>query len=202
MPDMEGRNRRLDFRQDDVLRMKEALLSDEQYEIEKNRMGIISGTSKKLQKLTGSSSLHEGGGSAHLNPEVAQALEMLDAKLNYVIGLNVLEHTDHADLEERLVNMSATGMRFTSKVFCKKGDHLKITMSLPLASPVLLELLTEVVYINVKDGRTQLGVVFIYRCEEEENHVVKYIFKRQRETIRMSFREKTRHSRLNDEDLV
>jgi len=201
MPDMEGRNRRLDFRQDDVLRMKEVLLSDEQHEIEKNRMGVISGTSKKMQRLAGNSSLHEGS-SAHVSPEVAQALEMLDAKLNYVIGLNVLEHTDHADLEERLVNMSATGMRFTSKVHCKKGDHLKITMSLPLASPVLLELLSEVVYISVKDGRTQLGVVFVYRCEEEENNVVKYIFKRQRETIRMSFREKTRHSRLNDEDLV
>jgi hypothetical protein len=185
-----------------MLRMKEELLSKDQYELEMNRVGIISGPSNMLQSLSGGASLHEGVGLTHGNPEVSKALELLDAKLNYVIGMSVLQKTDDADLKERLVNMSATGMRFTTKEFCKKGEHLKITMSLPLSPPVLLELVAEVVYIKVRDGRTQVGVAFIFRCEEEEDSVIRYIFKRQRETIRMKYREKVRHSRLNDEDLV
>ncbi len=202
MADKEGRNRRLDFRQDDMIRMNEELLTKEEYDIEVNRVGILSGQSNLLHSLSGGGSAHEISSAAHLNPEVSRALELLDAKLNYVIGMNVMQQTDHTDMKERFVNMSATGMRFTSSVFCKKGEHLKITMSLPLSPPVLLELLAEVVYIKVTNGRTQLGVAFMFRCEEEEDSVVRYIFKRQRETIRMKYREKTRHSRLDDEDLV
>ena len=116
--------------------------------------------------------------------------------------MNVLQQTNHEDLEERLVNMSATGMRFTSSELCKKGEHLKITMSLPLSPPVFLELLAEVVYISVEEGRTQLGVTFTFRCEQEEDAMTRYIFKRQRETIRMKYREKVRYSRLKDKDLI
>jgi len=204
----EDRNRRLDFRQDDMLRMREVLLTKDEYSIEVNRVGISSNQSSLLHGMSSGAYGHEISSAAHLSPEVSKALELLDAKLNYVIGLNALQQVDHADLEERFVNMSATGMRFTSSVYCKKGEHLKITMSLPLSTPVLLEVLAEVVDVKkVAKGKTELGVAFRFRCEEEEDNVVRYIFKRQRENIRMKYREKdrerigyTRYTRLDDED--
>jgi len=204
----EDRNRRLDFRQDDIIRMNEVLLTNDEYEIELNRVGVISDQSSLLHSLSsGGTSGHEISSAAHLSPEVTQALELLDAKLNYVIGMNVLQQTDHSDMKEYFVNMSATGMRFNSNIYCKRGEHLKITMSLPLAPPMLLEVLAEVVDAKkVAKGQTQLGVAFMFRCEEEEDSVVRYIFKRQRETIRMKYREKSRsrvrYTRLDEDDLV
>jgi len=182
MPDQKGRNRRSDFRQDDMLRMKEVVLSKDQFELELNRASPVSDKSSLQKRLAGN--------DAAVNPEVSKALELLDAKLNYVIEMNMLQQqSNQIEMEERLVNISATGMRFTTSEPCRKGDHLKITMSLPVSSPpIMLELLARVVYINEKNGRVQLGASFIFRSGKEEEALVGYIFKRQREMLRMKGR--------------
>jgi len=195
MLNKEKRNQRLDFRQDDMLRMHDMLLSREQYEAEKNRTGIHSQQPGLLQSLAGNDALSDGGGQAHLNPDVAKALELLEVKLNYLIGMNMLQQQDCADLTERPVNMSVSGMRFTTDGCYKVGDKLKITLSLPVFPPVILDILSRVVHVKVKPGgRTQLGVTYIYRCEEEEEIVTRYIFKRHRESIRMKYRQRAKNA--------
>jgi len=194
MPDKEIRNQRLDFRQEDVLRINDVLLSDEQYEAEKNRTGIRPHQPGLLQSLAGDDALSaEGGCQAHLNPEVAKAMELLEVKLNYLIGLNMQQQPDHADLTERTVNMSVSGMGFTTDTHYKVGDYLKITLSLPVSPPVILDILARTVRVEaMPGGGAKLGVSFIYRCEKEEDIVTKYIFRRHRESIRMKCRQRTR----------
>ena len=206
MAHKEDRNRRLDFRQDDMISMKEVLLTEDEYEIESNRVGTLSNQSGLLNSLSGGYG-HDVTSAAQLSPEVARALELLDAKLNYVIGMNAMQQVDHTELKEHFVNMSATGMRFTSSLYCKKGEYLKLTMSLPLSPPVLLDVLVEVVDSRkAAKGKNELGVAFRFRCAEEEDSVVRYIFKRQRETIRMKYRDqerqRVRYTRLDEDDLV
>ena len=197
----EGQNRRLDFRQDDILHMKAEVLSEDQIKIEKKRSGVQQ--AGLLQSLVSHDPLFEASRYGALDPDVSTALEILDEKLNYLIGMNVIQQTDCSDLEEHLVNMSTSGMRFTMYGQCKVDDWLKITLKLPLFPPVILELLAKVMHVKTKPrNQVQIGVAFSYRSEDEEGAVTTYIFKRHREAIRMKYRERGRYSRLQDSDLV
>jgi len=190
MPESKSVNQRLDFRQDDVIRMKAVRLTPEQYEAEIHRTGIRSLQSGMLRQLAGCDGTGETFGQQGVNPEVARALGTLEAKLNYLIGVNLLQQTDLSELEDHLVNISTTGMRFSSDVRYKKGDHVLITVSLPVFPPVVMDLLARVVHVrNVDGGEFQTGVSFIYRSEEAEDTVTQYIFRRHREMIRLKYRQ-------------
>ena len=184
----EGRSRREAFRQDELLAMKEEMLTPEQFEAELNGTGIVSQHTGLEQALISNDSfLERSGGNSKTDPEVAAALEALEMKLNYLISMN-LEKSSDSDYEQRLVNLSATGIGFVTQLPCNQGDRLKVKMSLPMFPPVRLELLGEVMSVSSADdkqGGYRIGVSFIYRCAQEEEAIVKYLFKRQRERIRI-----------------
>ena len=185
----EGRNRREAFRQDELLPMREEPLTPEQFEEEMNRTGIITQNAGLMEELINSDSMWERGNSQRIDPEIAAALGALELKLNYLIAMN-LEKGGEAEYEQRLVNLSATGIGFATQAKYDKGDRLKIRLNLPMFPPVRLELLGEVVSATPEDGQegsTRVGVSFVYRCAQEEDAVVKYLFKRQRERIRTKY---------------
>ncbi len=198
---VDARNQRLDFRQDDVIRMKDARLTEDQFETEMGRTGFHYQSPCLMQGTMGDDGVLEA--SRLLNPDMARMLGMLEAKLNYLIGMNVMRQVELPDLEERPVNISITGMRFASGREYKAGDRVKLTLSLPFFPPVVVDLLARVVYVNPHGkGRSQVGVSFIYRSEEEEEVITHYIFKRHREAIRMKYRQRLRYSRLGNEELT
>jgi len=206
MPEEEGSNRRLDFRQDDMISMKVERLSQEDWDAEMHHSGMHSQQNALLQHLVDSEAFPEGG-SNHVNPVVAKALEVLETKLNYLIGLNIQQDSNRTDLEERLVNMSVSGMRFTAEGRYHIDDLLRITLSLPLFPPIVLELLAKVVHVQSQShNRTLVGMKFSYRCEDEEEAVTEYIFKRHRGKIRLKYCQKNRRrqhlTRLDDHELV
>ncbi|ATX78574.1 PilZ domain-containing protein [Mariprofundus aestuarium] len=174
------RNHRETFRQDEVLAIKEELLTPEQFSLEMNKVGTVSQNSRLAQELLNHDS------QENLSPEVAGALEALDLKLNFLISLQ-MEKSDDAEHDQRLVSLSSTGIGFSTQERFKKGDHLKIKMNLPMFPPVKLELIGEVVAISSRGksrSETWIGVSFLHRCKEDEEIIVKYLFKRQREKLR------------------
>ena len=185
----EGQSRREAFRQDELLPMREEMLTPEQFEAELNRTGIATQNSGLMEDLVNSDVMRDREGSLKINPEIATALEALELKLNYLIAMN-LEKTGEAKYEQRLVNLSATGIGFTTTLPCNKGDHIMIRLNLPMFPPVRLDLLGEVMSVAAKQGKqggTRIGVSFIYRCAQEEEAVVRYLFKRQRERLRTKY---------------
>lgn len=204
MPDSQSENQRLDFRQDDVIRMKAVRLQPEQYEAEMHRTGVRGMQPGMLQQLAGCEG--EGYNQPGVSPDMARMLGMLEAKLNYLIGVNLLQQTDLSELEDQLVNISTTGMRFTSDERYKQGDHVLITVHLPVFPPVVLDLLARVVHSQAAGkGKYHTGVSFIYRSEEEEDTVTRYIFKRHREMIRVKYRQGRQRNQLTrviDGDLI
>ena len=196
MSNDEGRDHRRTFRQDEVLAMKEELLTPEQFDCEMNTTGIVSQQTNMMQEFLN----HDAASNLHgssLSSEVTGALETLEHKLNFLITLQ-LEKEDKTEYDQRLVNLSATGMGFSTQKQCKKGDKLKITVNLPLFPPVKLELLGEVVSISPKNKHQSgpwIGISFLFRCEQEEEIIIKYLFKRQRERIRAKYT----HKLIDDE---
>jgi len=186
----EGRSRREAFRQDELLPMREEMLTPEQFEAEMNRTGIVAQNAGLMEELINSDAMWDRSKSQKIDPEIASALGALELKLNYLIAMN-LEKAGEVKYEQRLVNLSATGIGFTTKLPCEKGDPMMIRLNLPMFPPVKLDLLGEVVSISANDskqGGARIGVSFIYRCAQEEEAVVKYLFKRQRERIRTKYR--------------
>ena len=184
MPDASD-NRRQDFRVEDMIPWRDEHISDEEFESRKKNIGIRSRQSSMLREMVGTD-LFAGDSREKLNSEVAQAMESLDAKLNYLIGINMLNDANRSELTERPVNLSVTGASFVSDQMYRKGDSIFMTLMLPSFPPTVLELLGEVMWVRkTEDGKPFIGVRFVYRCDEEEDAIAKYVFRRHREMIRL-----------------
>jgi len=177
-------NRREDFRVDDVIPMRDQPISTEEYEVKKLHVGIRSRQSSMLRDMVGKDVFAEGGAAA--SSEMAKAVEALDAKLNYLIGVNMLNDANRSELKDRPINLSVTGASFVSDERYRQGDPIALSLMLPAFPPTVLDLIGDVVWSRpTGDGRSNIGVHFYFRCDEEEDAIAKYVFKRNREMIRL-----------------
>ncbi len=182
-------NRRQDFRVDDIIPMSDTPLSTEEFEVRKKHVGIRSRQGSMLRDMVGSD-IFSNDLRGKLNSDMANAMEALDAKLNYLIGVNMLNDASRSNLQERAVNFSTTGASFVSAERYRQGDPIFMTMMLPAFPPTVLELLGEVVWSRkTPDGHPFIGARFVFRCDEEEDTLAKYVFKRHREMIRVKKKE-------------
>ncbi len=188
---------RQDFRVDDIIPICDEKLTREMFDINKSKVGIKSRQNSMLQNMVGRDIF--SGDRDDVKPEVSGALEALDAKLNYLIGVNILNEASHSDMQEKAVNLSVTGVSFVSENDYSAGDLSKVTLMLPSFPPSTLELLAVIRRVDpAGDGRMRIGAQFYYRCDEEEDTVAKYVYRRHRETIRASSRNAELDSELND----
>ncbi len=184
MPDSQGQNRRRDFRVDDVLPMKDTPLNEEEFERERTHIGIRSRQSSMLRTIVGDDVFASAAPEA--DTELCNAIRSLDAKLNYLIGVNMLNDANRSDLEERPVNLSVSGMSFVTPRAYKEGDGLEVVLMLPALPPLVLEVLGRVRRVESRPkGQHLVGVSFVFRCQDEEDQISRYVFKRHREVIRM-----------------
>jgi len=187
-----GSNRREDFRVDDIIPMDDSPLSTEEFEVRKNHVGIRSRQSSMLREMVGTD-IFSNDLRGKLNTDMANAMEALDSKLNYLIGVNMLNDANRSNLKERTVNLSLTGASFVSEERYRQGDPLAVTLMLPAFPPTVLELLGEVVWSRkTADGKPFVGARFVFRCEEEEDTLAKYVFRRHREMIRLKKQDEER----------
>ncbi|MBN4058344.1 PilZ domain-containing protein [bacterium AH-315-I20] len=186
MPD---KNRRQDFRIDDILAMQDKRISEDEFEQQKQHPGIRSRQNAMIQNMIGKEIAAEQFNSV-INQDLASALETLDNKLNYLIGVNMLNDANRSNLKERPVNLSITGASFYSREHYKTGDYLSLTIMLPSFPPTILELVAQITWVHQEKSKSQhVGVQFAYRCNEEESSIGKYVFQRHRESIRLKVKE-------------
>jgi len=186
MPDTTTNNRRQDFRVNDVIPMNDELISKDEFNIRRNHIGIRSRQNSMLRSMVGSD-IFSKELNGKLNTDLAQAMEALDTKLNYLIGVNMLNDAQQNHLNERAIDLSVTGASFVSEHPYEQGSPIYLTLMLPAFPPTTLELLGEVMWVrNKADKQPLIGVRFIFRCSEEEDTLTKYVFRRHREMIRLS----------------
>jgi len=186
---MSNDNRRQDFRIDDVLPMSDEPLNQESYEAQKNQLGIRSRQNAMLQEIVGRD-IFTSNTKDSLNSDVANAMELLDAKLNYLIGINMVNDANNSELTERAINFSVTGSSFYTEEKYQKGDFIKLTVMIPSFPPTIHELLGTITWARPQSNKSlHIGVRFTYRSDEEENSIAKYVFRRHRESIRLRAKE-------------
>lgn len=184
MPEPKADHGRQDFRIDDVIPISGKKLTKKQFELCKAKVGVRSRQNRMLQQMVGRD-IFAGEEHAGLSAEVAVALESLDAKLNYLIGVNMLNDASHSAMQERPVNLSVTGISFVSDGSYQEGDYVKVDLMLPSFPPSIMELVGTIVRDSrLSDGQKRIAIRFYYRCDDEEDTISKYVYKRHREMIR------------------
>jgi len=190
MPEETSDNGRQDFRINDVIPVSDERMSAEDYQINKTKVGVRSRQNGMLRQMVGRD-IFSADHDAEASSEMSQALEALDAKLDYLIGVNMLNDATRGDMQERPVNLSVTGISFTTRNYYQLGEAIAINLMLPSFPPSILELLGTVVRAPTPNDKKQhVGVKFYFRCDDEEDTIAKYVYRRHRETIRSESRNK------------
>ncbi len=179
---------RQNFRIDDVIPLNDEKLTPEEYAVCRRQVGIRSRQNSMLRQMVGRDLFPAEGGEG-MSPDMVKGLEALDAKLNYLIGINMLNDANHSHLKERPVNLSITGASFISDESYAVGDAIRLTMMLPVFPPTIIELVGTVRRVESHSGgRCRVALKFHYRCDDEEEAISQYVFRRHREMIRAEAR--------------
>lgn len=120
-----------------------------------------------------------------INPKLWQLLVDINSKLTIILDRLRFESEGFKKGEEKKVNLSASGMRFTINERVMPGDKLEIKMLLPTGYPVGIVTYGDVVRTNdIGNGQYEVSVHFSDMDEEVREEIIRYAINRQRELIR------------------
>jgi hypothetical protein len=75
-------------------------------------------------------------------------------------------------VEGQTINISLSGLAIATETLLKKGDYLKVELSLPgMQRPT--RALAEVMWVEVKDGQNASGIRFLILLNEADDSSIK-----------------------------
>jgi hypothetical protein len=120
-----------------------------------------------------------------INPKLWQMLVDISAKLTMILDRLHFESEGFKKSEEKMVNLSASGIRFTMNENVAPGDRLELKMLLPTGPPVGIITYGNVVRVNeIGDEQYEVSLHFSDMDEEVREEIIRYAINRQREMIR------------------
>lgn len=185
MAERVNRDERKNFRVDDILSLADRPISHAEFEEKRSHPGMHARQSRLIKELIGQELVVKGVQS-QIDPDLIRGLDLLDAKLNFLIGNQVLHEAQQQQLEERRVNISTTGISFATPAQYQPGDSFVLTLMIPSFPPLIAEVLCEVQWVKPREDRQQLvGATFAFRSEDEQDCIADYVYRRHRELIRL-----------------
>ncbi|MBW2655860.1 MAG: PilZ domain-containing protein [Deltaproteobacteria bacterium] len=133
-------------------------------------------------------------------PEIEGGTEGVDLELLYNLIyqanlkidriLDILERKDaerYASVGSEWVNISGSGMRFIVNQRFSSGDIIAFKVFLPLASRTWINVLGKVMSVTEVDSENKYStaVKFIDLPEVDREMIIRYVFQRQRELLRL-----------------
>jgi len=146
-------------------------------------------------------------------PEIEGGAEGVDLELLYNLIyqanlkidriLDVLERKDterYASAGSEWVNISGSGMRFVVNQRFSRGDIIAFKVFLPLSSRTWINVLGKVMSVTESDSENKYStaVKFIDLSEVDREMIIRYVFQRQRELLRLGSDVKIENDRLVD----
>jgi len=115
---------------------------------------------------------------------LAEWLKMMNAKLDAIISTLADQNEKVPNISQKLVNISGGGLSFDAAEEYQSGDILELKIMLPITPVYTLYIYAEVVDVRARDGQYHTGVKFINIDDEIRDHIVKFVFKTQRDILR------------------
>jgi hypothetical protein len=175
MDAMSGKERD-SFRVSDILSVKANKVSEDELPFMRSR--VLTGFSIEASET--------GPADETLQPQVWKILVAINKKLDLIMERLHLESEKFMAIEDRQVNLSESGMRFTMDERVEKGDMIEIKMILPEYPPVGILTFGEVVRVNSRGDKTyDIAVHFLDMDIDSKvkDAIVKYLLRRQREIL-------------------
>lgn len=125
-----------------------------------------------------------------VHPRLWNMLVDINTKLGMILERLDLQKEGFAQIENRRVNLSATGLKVITPEKAEVGDNLEIKMLLPTYPPIGILAFGRVVRaVKADNDEYELALHFDDMDEDIRDEIIQYTLKRQRELIR-SQREK------------
>ena len=121
-----------------------------------------------------------------IDPFVINALLDINIKLSLI--LNMLSSEKKKSIftkDPTKVNLSEGGIGFTIKESVEIGEILELKMLLPIFPIAIIKVWGKVVRKNPQGDGNTIGIEYTKIKEEDQNKIVHYIFKKQRELLRI-----------------
>lgn len=161
------------FRVDDVLPVSFRKINEDDFKKSK----IISGFSQEPNEMA----LPDES----VSPGLWKLLVNINRKLGLILDRMNIESSGLVHTEERMVNLSAAGIRFTGREKFEHGQALEVKMLLPTYPQIGLIVYGRVVRaIDLGNGEYDVAVGFEDLPDEIKDEIVQYTLNRQREIIR------------------
>lgn len=123
-----------------------------------------------------------------INPDNKKLYDMISevkTKLDFVINHLMLDREGLISPEKKMVNISASGIRFTVNHPVKVKDIMEIKLLLPTYPPVAVFAYGEVIRAVALDDETyEVAIEYLNMGDSVRNEIIQYTLSHQRETIR------------------
>ncbi|MBI4687007.1 MAG: PilZ domain-containing protein [Nitrospirae bacterium] len=121
---------------------------------------------------------------ATISPKLWEILVDIDTKLSSLLGAINMQTEGFTGSNEKYINISASGVKFTIKEKVEVGDLLEIKVLLPAYPPLGIVASGEVVRVNdLGNGEYDVALHFSGITDEVTDEIIQYSIKRQREII-------------------
>ncbi|MBI5849290.1 MAG: PilZ domain-containing protein [Nitrospirae bacterium] len=120
-----------------------------------------------------------------VHPKLWNMLVDINTKLGIILERLDLHREGFAQIENRRVNLSATGLKVITPEKAEVGDNVEIKMLLPTYPPIGILAFGRVVRaVKADNDEFELALHFDEMDEDIRDEIIQYTLKRQRELIR------------------
>ena len=124
----------------------------------------------------------------NIDPFILNALIDINLKLNLIIS--TMSSGGQKNILTRMpieANLSEGGIGFIAVEEVRAGDLFEIEMILPVFPIAVIKTIGKVVRVNpLQEGGYNIGIQYTYIKDEDRDKIVHYLFKKQREWLRVN----------------
>ncbi len=136
----------------------------------------------------------EGPAGNRENEKLYGMMDEIKTKLDFIINHFMLEKEGLLPAEKKLVNISASGIRFVMNHPAKVNDVMEVKMLLPTCPPVAVFAYGKVMRVrDLGENHHEVALEFLNMADSVRNEIIQYTLAHQRETIR-----KKKEARVNE----
>ena len=180
---MDPVNRRKYFRAEITVPARWRVLMDEEIKLVEKGMGS---TLFKSADLPGPiDELMEEAVPGSKEEQLYRCLQLINNKLDFIIDQTLLKSTENPSDLDDVIEISGSGLKFTSRKYVKPGTLLKMSLIMPETLQYQMEFIAEVVRAEEKGNSFINAVKILVVKEETRESIVQVVFQRQRKEIRM-----------------
>jgi len=116
--------------------------------------------------------------------QILRCLQLLNNKLDFIIEQIFLKERETPPSRGDVIEISGSGLKFTSEEFLQKGTLLMMNLILPGTFEFQLELISEVLRSEDVGGGFVIAAKILEIREETRDEIIKVVLQKQRKEIR------------------